>query len=140
MLSHTTLVPVPAPGVGSPGGVALLAGAGEAAHGVGTDGVATAVVGKVPVSALIHIHTALVGSVVTIASVTVTSPAPHSVHTGGQGSTVGRGRRVDCTLVNIRTTCDILANWRLITSFCFSFFDHQSDLLISTIFTTHSTR
>ena len=140
MLANTALVPVPTPGVGRPGRESLLAGAGEAPHGVGTEGVAAAVVGKVPVTALIHIHAALVGSVVTIASVTVASPAPHSVHTGGQGSTVGRGRRVDGTLVNIRTTCDILANWRLITSFCFSFFDHQSDLLISTIFTTHSKR
>ena len=88
MLAHTALVPVPAPGVGSPGRVALLAGAGEAPHGVGTDGVATTVVGKVPVSALVNINTALVGRVVTVASVAVTPPAPHSVDTGSQAPTV----------------------------------------------------
>ena len=103
VLAHTALVPVSTAGVSSPGGVALLAGAGEAAHGVGTDGVATAVVGKVPVSALIHIHTALVGSVVTVASVAVTPPAPHGVHAGSQAPTVRRGRRVDGALINIRT-------------------------------------
>ena len=104
VLAHTALVPVSTPGVGGPGGVALLAGAGEAPHGVGTDGVATAVVGKVPVSALIHIHTALVGSVVTVASVAVTPPAPNSVHTGSQGPTVCGRRRVDGALINIGTT------------------------------------
>ena len=104
MLTHTALVPVPTPGVGRPGRVALLAGAGEAAHGVGTDGVAATVVWKVPVTALVHIHTALVGSVVTVASVAVTPPAAHSVHTGSQAPTVRGGRRVDGALVNIRTT------------------------------------
>ena len=104
VLTHTALVPVPTPGVGSPGGVALLAGAGEAPHRVGTDGVAATVVGKVPVSTLVHVDTALVGSVVTVASVAVTPPAPHSVHTGSQVTTVRRGRRVDGALINIGAT------------------------------------
>ena len=150
MLSHTTLVPVPTPGVGSPGRVALHAGAGEAAHGVGTDGVPAAVVWKVPVSALVNIHTALVRSVVTIASVTVASPAPNSVHTGSQGPAVGGGGGVNRALVDIGTTfivklvIDFLiiehsSILQLITSFCsiVHILDHRSYLLISTICTTH---
>ena len=81
-----------------------MAGAGEAPHGVGADGVGAAVVGEVPVRALVHVHTALVRSVVAVASVAVTPPAPHCVHAGGQAPTVGRGGRVDGALVNIRTT------------------------------------
>ena len=104
VMSHTALVPVSAAGVGCPGGVSLVAGAGEAAHGVGTDGVRAAVVGEVPVSALVHIHTALVGSVIAVAGVAVAPPAPHGVDTGGQGPAVGGGRGVDGALVNIRTT------------------------------------
>ena len=104
MLPHAALVPVPAAGVSSPGGVALYAGAGEGSHCVGTDRVTAAVVWKVPVSTLIDLDTALVRCVITVAQITVTSPAPDSVDTGCQSPAVrGRGG-VHRALINIRTT------------------------------------
>ena len=102
---HAALVDVPAPGVGGPGREPLVAGAGEGSHCVGTVGVPPAVVWKVAVRALVDVYTALVGRVISVASVTVTPPAPHRVDTGGVLPAVGGGvGRVGPTLVNIATT------------------------------------
>ena len=105
MSPHAALVDVPAPGVGGPGGEALETGAGEGPHRVGTDGVPPAVVGKVPVRALVDVDTALVGGVVAVPRVAVTPPAAHRVDAGRVGPAVGGGvGGVGRTLVNIATT------------------------------------